>query len=149
MARCGTSWMQESTLKYFLGPMGMFVSVYSLVLTINPWLILLGKFWLFLKFSRTHQNISKSLGFHACVYFFSGFGGCRVFMIFRWNKNCKTYLGYMLSPGGTNWQLIYPDKTVHNQLIPCRTNNTPPALLLNSPLQSSWWYPYFACNQNW
>jgi len=36
--------VHKSMLKYFLGPMGMFVSLYSLVLTRNPWLILLGKF---------------------------------------------------------------------------------------------------------
>ncbi len=31
------------------------------------------------------------------------------FCDFSENKNCKTYLGSALPPGGRNWHLIYPN----------------------------------------
>ncbi len=53
------------------------ISPSNLVVTINQWLILFCKIWLYLKLVK-HQKQYRIYGFQICAYIFSGFSGCGV-----------------------------------------------------------------------
>ncbi len=97
-----TAHLQTLQSLFCTGPMRLFHTVNSLVVSKNLWLILLSKISLLLNLVKHTLKILKILRSPNLCFFLQLQWSLRFqqFCDFSLNKSCKTYPGTMMTPGG-------------------------------------------------